>query len=412
MVDTGPDSQTGLPSIMALCLLCSGIIHAAVIGAHADSRTMVYTFTAAAVVQVALAVGVWKRPSSAVVFLVAVVQGAMVATYVVSRTSGIAFIAALKTKEAIGFTDAVCASFEAVTVGAAILTLVGGARLGRLIGRSVVPAMALVAVTIGVPAVAQAATHAHNHASAIGTASGLSTDGHTHATAAAAPTTPVDPLAPSTTSTTHVAAVVPPTPFVPGQPIDLSGVPGVTPEQQARAEQLLTYTLVVLPEKYSTPEKAVAAGFASIGDSATGDEHYINWDWIDDAHTLDPNYPESLVYRVDANGGRTLEASMFMLPTGTTLDQVPDVGGSLTQWHIHDNLCFTPPPSRLVIGVTNADGTCREGVKFTPVPLMHVWVLSHPCGPFAALEGVGAGQIKAGETRACDHNHGSSSTFG
>ena len=44
--------------------------------------------------------------------------------------------------------------------------------------------------------------------------------------------------------------------------------------------------------------------------------------------------------------------------------------------------------------------------KFDPVPMIHVWVVPHQCGPFAALEGVGAGQIKEGETRLCDHAHG------
>ncbi len=29
--------------------------------------------------------------------------------------------------------------------------------------------------------------------------------------------------------------------------------------------------------------------------------------------------------------------------------------------------------------------------------MIHVWITPHPCGPFAALEGVGAGQIAAGE---------------
>ncbi len=397
MVDTGPDSQTGLPSIMALCLLCAGVIHAAVIGVHADQKSLVYAFTAVAAIQVSLAVLVWRRPTTAAVLLVAVVQAAMLSVYIASRTSGISFVSALKTKEAIGYTDAVCTAFEIVCLSCALMTLVGGARLGRLVGRSVVPALALVAATIGVPAVAQAATHNH------GSNTTLSADGHNHTH----DTTPTVPGSPATSTTSHVPVVVPPKPFVPGQPIDLSGVPGVTPEQQAKAEQLLTYTLMVLPEKYSTPEKATAAGFASIGDAATGDEHYLNWDWINDDHILDPNFPESLVFRVDDNGGRTLEAAMFMLPTGSTLDKVPDVGGALTQWHIHDNLCFTPPPSRVVVGITNPDGSCRDGtVKFTPVPMMHVWVLSHPCGPFAALEGVGAGQIKAGDTRACDHTHG------
>jgi hypothetical protein len=39
--------------------------------------------------------------------------------------------------------------------------------------------------------------------------------------------------------------------------------------------------------------------------------------------------------------------------------------------------------------------------------MIHVWIVPHKCGPFAALEGVGAGQIEAGQTRLCDTAHGS-----
>jgi hypothetical protein len=38
--------------------------------------------------------------------------------------------------------------------------------------------------------------------------------------------------------------------------------------------------------------------------------------------------------------------------------------------------------------------------------MIHVWIVPHECGPFAALEGVGAGQILDGETRWCDTAHG------
>ena len=38
--------------------------------------------------------------------------------------------------------------------------------------------------------------------------------------------------------------------------------------------------------------------------------------------------------------------------------------------------------------------------------MIHVWTEPHPCGPFAALEGVGGGTIAEGETRLCDHAHG------
>ena len=38
--------------------------------------------------------------------------------------------------------------------------------------------------------------------------------------------------------------------------------------------------------------------------------------------------------------------------------------------------------------------------------MIHVWIEKHPCGPFAALEGLGAGQIRDGEERLCDVAHG------
>ena len=153
---------------------------------------------------------------------------------------------------------------------------------------------------------------------------------------------------------------------------------------------------------------AEAEGYHSIGDASTGHEHFINWNTIDDGKVLDPDHPESLVYEPQSDGSRKLVSAMFMLPTGETLDDVPDVGGALTQWHIHDNLCFSnDPEAPRVAGLRESGGDCPGDLQaFTPVPMIHVWITKHPCGPFAALEGVGAGQIKEGETRLCDQAHG------
>ena len=121
--------------------------------------------------------------------------------------------------------------------------------------------------------------------------------------------------------------------------------------------------------------------------------------------TLDPDYPESLVYTPDRKGGKKLVSAMYMLAPDKTLDDVPDVGGKLTQWHIHNNLCFTA--NGRVVGLTNSDGSCRPGFnKGNEAPMLHVWITPHPCGPFASLAGVGAGQIKEGEERLCDTVHG------
>ncbi len=197
-------------------------------------------------------------------------------------------------------------------------------------------------------------------------------------------------------------------PYDPAKPIDLGGTPGVTAEQQAFAENLVAATLRDLPQ-WADPAVAEAAGFHSIGDAATGHEHYINWDWIDDDVVLDPDYPESLVYARRADGSRQLVSAMFMMPTNVVLEDVPNDGGALMQWHVHGDLCFTNDPvAPQVAGVKPVDGTCRAPfVDATPAPMIHVWITENECGPFAALEGIGGGQVRDGETVLCDHAHGS-----
>jgi hypothetical protein len=39
--------------------------------------------------------------------------------------------------------------------------------------------------------------------------------------------------------------------------------------------------------------------------------------------------------------------------------------------------------------------------------MIHVWITPHPCGPFAALEGIAGGTIPEGEEVLCDEAHGS-----
>ena len=207
---------------------------------------------------------------------------------------------------------------------------------------------------------------------------------------------------------THADAVVPTKPYDPTQPIDLGGVAGVTPEQQAAAENLVALNVVRLPQ-WSDYKVAVAAGYHSIGDGLTGFEHFIKWDSINDDVTLDPDHPESLVYSPQPDGSKKLVSAMYFLPDTVSLNDVPNIGGALMQWHIHDNLCFTSDAvAPQVRGVTNASGDCPAPLKkFIPAPMIHVWVTPNKCGPFAALEGIGAGQIADGQTRLCDTAHGS-----
>jgi hypothetical protein len=249
----------------------------------------------------------------------------------------------------------------------------------------VLGAIALVTALIAVPGMVSAGSHSHEGGH------GDSTAAHDHGGGAS--------------EAAHTSNV-PPVPYDPTKPIDLGGVPGVTPEQQARAENLIAITLLRLPQ-FADPAVAEARGYFSIGDAATGDEHYVNLEYFTDEHRLNPDFPESLVYQPQPDGSKKLAAAMYMLEPDKTLADVPDIGGKLTQWHIHDNLCFTSQGR--VAGISRGPGTCRGGLNSgTQAPMIHVWIQPHECGPFAALEGIGGGQIAEGETKLCDHAHGHS----
>jgi hypothetical protein len=336
------------------------------------------------------------RPSLAAALVGVAGNAAAVGGWVLAKTNGIGFVTGLHVREGPEFADTLAAAFAVVAVLGALVVLLPG-RFARLNGGrpALVGASAVAAVALTVPGMVAAGSHSH----AGGHEHGDEAAGHDHAAAG-------QDSAAAHEHGDHEAAAVAPTPYDPTKPIDLGGVEGVTPEQQAAAENLIAITLSRLPQ-WSDPKVAEAAGFHSIGDGLTGYEHLIQWDWINDDHVLDPDHPESLVYRVDRDGTRTLEAAMYMLPQGETLDTVPELGGKLTQWHIHDNLCFTPGEAPRVRGVTGVGQGCRAGlVKLDPVPMIHAWIVPHRCGPFAALEGVGGGQIKEGEERLCDHAHG------
>jgi hypothetical protein len=360
--------------------ISAGAVHAAAIGAHAEHPEAARTFAAVAFLQVAWGVWVIARPSRRLARARLLLNAGLVMGWFVAQQRGLGFIAGLDDKEPAQFADTLCAALAFASLVACSVVALRPRQGAARPGLAMITAVVLVAFAL--PGMVEAGNHVHSHS---------------HGN--------VVVIGGQAQVTEQVA--VPTKAFDPNKPIDLGGVPGVTEEEQARAENLLAETVVRLPQ-WADSKVAEAAGFHSIGDGGTGDEHLINWDFIDDGKILDPDHPEALVYNT-RQGGRVLEAAMFMLPPGSTLNDVPDVGGVLTQWHIHDNLCFTNDPvSPRVAGLTNADGGCNAPlIKLEPVPMMHVWILPNPCGPFAALEGVGAGQLKPGETKACDSAHGS-----
>jgi hypothetical protein len=230
-----------------------------------------------------------------------------------------------------------------------------------------------VAASPGVPAPA----HGHEGHTEVpattvpGTPATTPTTGHDHGT----PATTVPPVTvPGQTTTTTL----------PTGPIISVNDPRLTAEQRAAAVDLIARTKAGMR---AFPDEAAVqrAGYVSIGDGVTGFEHYVNVAYLTDSHEVDPQHIESIVLRV-SGGTKTVESAMYILTSGKTMDDVPDIAGELTTWHDHQNLCWI---GTRVVGITDANGHCALGEFRPTAPMLHVWLTEQPCGPFAGIEGHG-----------------------
>ena len=143
-----------------------------------------------------------------------------------------------------------------------------------------------------------------------------------------------------------------------------SGSP--TAAQQAAADQLVAQTKATLA-KYSSLSAATAAGYVPATRPTGYVVHYANWSAAR-SDGFDPSNPAFLVYANTVNGP-VLMGAMYLGPAPCTPG--PDVGGPLTQWHAHDNLCLS---GGQVVDRTSAGGACAAGVHNTNAYFMlHVW---------------------------------------
>ncbi len=283
--------------------LAAGAIHATAIGTHGEHRSAALAFTLVAVFQVGVGAVALARPGRLLLTVGALGNIGLVVGWGLAKLVGLP-LEGLDTAEAVQTADLLAAGLAGVAVLATVAHLTG-------FGAAVV---ARRPKTTGVVAVAVAA---------LAVPGMLATNGHQHAGSHGAD---------------DVTAVA--KPYDPALPIDLGGVEGVTPQQQAAAENMVAVTLLRLPQ-FANAAEVESMGFFSIGDGQIGGyEHYMSPANMTDDQMLDPDYPESLVFDTSVTP-KKLVSAMFMMDDGDTLDDVPELGGRLTQWHVHDNLCFT-----------------------------------------------------------------------
>jgi LPXTG-motif cell wall-anchored protein len=169
----------------------------------------------------------------------------------------------------------------------------------------------------------------------------------------------------------------------PNEPMPSGFDPNWTPEQTAFAQSLIDRTTAALPQ-FANPAILPLLGYTYIFDGQQPGtyQHWIHVSRIVDSHTLDPQFPESLVFR-NTGDGPVLEAAMYMLGLGADLDHLPPDSAFLPGWHIHTNLCFDN--QLRLVGVT-VNGACERGHIVPTPPMVHVWTVDTRCGRFAGVD--------------------------
>jgi hypothetical protein len=133
--------------------------------------------------------------------------------------------------------------------------------------------------------------------------------------------------------------------------------------------------------RFEDIEAALREGYRQVTGAFEGMAHFLHYGYWRDGRVLDPARPESLMYVQLPDGGWKLVGVMFLMPDGTP---GPRIGGPLTAWHAHDNLCASPVTLQIT-AFASEGGRCPLGsISLGKTPeMMHVWVIDNPYGVFS-----------------------------
>jgi hypothetical protein len=387
----GPRDQTTVRRLLlrgaAITSTVAAIIHFAVSGEHFQEYWGFGVFMlVAAWLQLAWAVGVAVRPSRPVLAAGAVLNAAVIAAYLVTRTVGDVIGPTPHEVEPVGFGDAFCTVCEALIVLAAVLLI--ARPLDRAVPRlratgalSVAAALAAVLVSVslldGGPEMVMSMDSDTAGASAAQIS--LPTD------SPAGPVRMPDPGMQMETGMKMAGATCTKTP---------------TAAQQSATVRLVDTTWADA-RKYQSLAAAKAAGFRPVTPTGRPVVHYINpasyKSTVKGGPAIAPMAPQSLVYANTPHGAVLVAVMYIQSPRQSA---TPDPGGCLTQWHVHTNLCFARGAG--VVG--EMDPKCPAGsANRTSPPMLHIWFAPIPGGP-TAVDATDAQVVLAAEQVASPHN--------
>lgn len=371
VVSTTVTIEKLLHQVAGLALLAAATIHATAVRAHFDHDVLYgWSFVGMALVQGVLGAVLILRPNRPTLVVAVGASLAIVASWAVTRTVGIAGLRVPAEPEPAGLVDGVATGMELLVVASLAAVVLWDGRVRRPTTRPATAAVGVLAlgiVTLSLPAVAAAPRHGsgvHDHAEGseqaadhhadTGHRAGMDADDH----AAAGHGGEADDEA---AGDDHAAGGDHASNAVDFGDTHAKEPCSATAEQQAAADKLVEDTKVGLA-RLADVEKAEAEGFMRFGDVAIqGTWHYINWKYQADPELLDPDEPESIVYwQATPDSPLILIGAMYVVPGAD--DVGPEIGGCLTRWHVH------------------GEPFASAGSK-TP-EMLHVWLVPMPAGPF------------------------------
>ena len=161
----------------------------------------------------------------------------------------------------------------------------------------------------------------------------------------------------------------------------------VTAQELDAAARLLAETKAAVA-KYANQSVAIADGYQPSTPPALPIVHFLNGLYLGDGLIVQPERVESLIYW-NSDYGPVLVGAMYIMPDGMA---GPQIGGPLTKWHHHENLCFedstgmvvamTGKGPEVVPGLLRSQA-CPKGSRLrVTADMLHVWIVDNPKGPF------------------------------
>jgi hypothetical protein len=373
-----------LLTCLAIIGLATCVIHFKAAGPHFQQYWLYGTFMlVVAWLQLVWSLVALASPSRLLLWSGALLNAAIVAVYLVTRTLGDVIGPGRNAPEPVGFGDALCTVLEVLVVAGCAWLLASSAdrrvQRGHLITAATATGSATavllsVALIAGGPEMVMSAS-----ASSPAHGQHMRTSGHA--------TMRMSKARIRLATASPAGDITMPDPNMqmpPGMRMASSAACDARP---SAAEQRAAVRLVNASWKgaarFRSLAAAKAAGYRPITPVGLPVVHYLNVGYYlhDALHQkiLSTRRPQSLVYANTPDGAVLVAAMYITTPGGPT----PQPGGCLTQWHIHTNLCLAD--GVVVVAVINAaHPTCPAGSRnrVTP-PMMHVWFVPIPGGPTA-----------------------------